>query len=598
MMKRPQLGRVLKAMPPGAPAVAAFLLLSVLTLWPSVRHPGRAVAGWEGDNLFCIRQMWWMKHALLDLHTSPFFDPNSYYPAGYDIAHGAFFPANTLLGLPLTALFGPVAGYNMMLLLSFFLTAAGAYLWVSRLTSSRTAGFAAGVIAGWLPYRFAHITGHMHMMTTQWIVLTLYAFEKFRERPRLGRGVLLGLAAGLVVLSDWYYGYSAALLLPLYGLIRTRPWRAFWRQAAVWKGLAAAGAAGLAVVIPFVIPYARLMAGGGLSRSIEEMESWSMNFYAFLAPNLVHPLWGAVLAPLFPRQASLWVEHWVTLGYIALGFSVAGYLHRRRSPAVAAWAAVWIVSYLIALGPTLHALDRQVLLPLPEFASQVLAKFAGLFPSLEGIRNGILTGQAAPVPLPSFFLYLFVPLTRGMRVMSRFGVWTGLMTAALAGLGFQVLLERLSRRRPGRVLRVTLLAVVAVLVVFESWRSVPYLSVRPRKVDLWLSRQASDTVIVELPVEQALRPFQDYYQTVHQRATVFGPVSDSFFPAERIEREKILRDFPSPASLAALRSWGVTYVLLTPSRIPDWLRLRARVEAGPGLRLRKVLRGVWVYGLE
>jgi hypothetical protein len=597
-MRRLQLKRVFEALPPGAPAVAAFLLLTVLTLWPSARDPGGAVAGWEGDNLFCIRQMWWMKHALLDLRISPFFDPNSYFPAGYDIAHGSFFPANTLLGLPLTALFGPVAGYNLMLMLSFFLTAAGAYLWVAHLTSSRAAGFVAGVIAGWLPYRFAHVTGHMHMMTTQWIVLSLYAFEKFREKPRLGRGLLLGLGGGLVVLSDWYYGYSAALLLPLYALIRTRPWRVFWRQAAVWRGFLAAGAVSLALVIPFVIPYARLMAGGGLSRSIEEMESWSMNVYAFLVPNLVHPAWRDALAPLFRQQASLWVEHGVTLGYIALSFAVGGWLYRRRSPAAGAWAAVWVASYLVALGPTLHALDRQVLLPLPEFAARGLAGVAGLFPSFAGVRDGLLARQAAPVPLPSFFLYLFVPLTRGMRVMSRFGVWTGLMTAALAGLGFKVFLEKIGRRRPRPGLALALLAAVAALVVFESWRSVPYLTVRPRKVDIWLSRQPSDTVIVELPVEQAMRPYQDYYQTVHQRRTVFGPVSDSFFPQERLERTRILTDFPSAAGIAALRVLGVRYVLFTPSRIPDWRRLQARVEASPGLRLRKIIRGVRVYELD
>lgn len=598
MMGQTQIGRRRRALPPGTPALVLFFLLSVLTLWPSARDPAHAVAGWEGDNLFCIRQMWWMKHALLDLRSSPFFDPNSYYPAGYDIAHGSFFPANTFLGLPLTTLFGPVAAYNLMLFLSFFLTAVGAYLWVGFVTRSRAAGFVAGIIAGWLPYRFAHITGHMHMMTTQWIVLSLYAFERFREKPRADRGVFLGLATGLIVLSDWYYGYAAALLLPVYALTRTRPWRSFWRRAAVWRGLAAAAVVALAVVIPVLLPYARLMAGGGMSRSIEEMESWSMNFYAFLTPNLIQPLWRDVLMPVFRQQASLWVEHGVTLGYVALGLAVGGYLYRRREPAVGAWAAVWIASYLIALGPTLHALDRQVLLPLPEMASRGLAQLVGLFPSLEGIRNGILSRRATPIPLPSFFLYLFVPLTRGMRVMSRFGIWTGLMTAALAGLGFKAFLERMGKRPPGRIFRIGLLAAVAALVVFESWRSVPYLYVQPRKVDLWLAKQPSETVIVELPIEQAMRPFQDYYQTVHQRATVFGPVSDSFFPAERAERLRRLADFPSPASLQALRSWGVTYVLLTAARIPGWPKFRAKVEMSPGLRLRKVIRGVWVYRLE
>lgn len=590
--------RILPPLRAHGPALLVYILLTIIFLWPVAGSLGHRAAGWEGDNLFYVRQMWWVKHALLDLHISPFFDPDSYYPAGYDIAHGSITPANTVLGLPLTVLFGPVESYNLMVLLSFVLTSLGTYLWVARLTSSRTAGFLAGVIAGFLPYRLAHLPGHMPTMTIQWFPLCLYAFEMFREKPRAGRGVFLGVMAALIALSDWYYGYSAALLLPFYALLRTRPWKEFWRRRAVWLGLLAAAAAALVLIVPFIIPYVRMMAAGGLSRSIVEMESWSMNFYDFFLPNLLHPVWGKALTPVFYEQARMWVEHGVSLGYIAMGLALYGFLRRRRQPAAGAWAALWVVSYLIALGPTLHAFDKQVIFPLPAFAARWAAAFFGLFPPLSSLKELAIAKQGTPVPLPSFFLYLFVPFTKGMRVMARFGLWTGLATAALAGLGLKVLLEKLGRRGLRPILRAGLLAGLTTLVLFESWRTVPVVELRPRKVDIWLSKQPASTVIVELPLGQTFRPFQDYYQTVHERKTVFGPVSDSFYPRERGERADLLADFPSPGSVEALRSFGTTHVLLTPSQIPDWPRMRRLVERSGAFRRERTAGGVWVYALQ
>jgi len=193
-------------------------------------------------------------------------------------------------------------------------------------------------------------------------------------------------------------------------------------------------------------------------------------------------------------------------------------------------------------------------------------------------------------------LYACVPLTASMRVMARFGVWTGLMTAALAGWGIAGLLKAVERRCGSRTaVRGAVVAALMTAIMFESWSAIPLMPVGPRDVDRWLARQPGHLVVVELPVEQALRPFQDYYQTVHGRATVFGPVGDSFYPGAREARRKMLEQFPSPESLAALRSWAVSHVLLTPSQIPGWPAFSAAVSATPGLHLEETFGDVQVY---
>lgn len=586
------------------PAVVFFCLSTAVMVFPVLQNLGGGTAGWEGDNLHSIRQMWWVKHALIDLHISPFFDPSSYYPAGHPTANGTLIPATTFLGMPLTVIWGPVVAYNVMLLFSFVMTGLGTYFWVARLTSSRAAGLVAGTVAAFLPYRFAHLPGHLHMMTTQWIPWCLYAFERFRDSKRLTWGLALGLTGALVALSSWYYAYSAALLLPVYAVARTRPWREYWRNPAVWRGLAAAGLVCLIIVAPFLLPYARLLLQGGLDQGLGQMESWSLNFYDFFLPNRLHPLWGEQVARWFPQQGAQWVERGVALGYVAaalavLGLAVRGSASGSRRRALVALVVVWLLSYAIALGPTLHSGDRQIQLPVPLPVSHLLDRALSVFPSLTAVRAELSEHQTTIVPLPSAFLFLFVPVTSAMRVMARFGMWTGLMTAALAGWGTLVLVRGAHARfGNGRFIRPSAVGAVVVVVLFESWSVVTTLPITPRPVDLWLARQPTQKVIVELPVQQALRPFQDYYRTVHQQATVFGPAGDAFHTAARVERIQALEDFPSAASVEALRSWSVDYVLFTPSEIPGWPAFRQSVDVTPGLRFNRTVGNVWIYGLE
>src|SRR5260221_11854372 len=104
------------------------------------------LVGWETDHLFFISQVWWIDHAIGTLHASPFFDPASFYPSGYDLGRGAYVPAATFPAIPLTLAVGPVVSYNALIVLSFLLTALGGYAWVGRLSANPRAGFVAGPV--------------------------------------------------------------------------------------------------------------------------------------------------------------------------------------------------------------------------------------------------------------------------------------------------------------------------------------------------------------------------------------------------------------------------------------------------------------------
>jgi hypothetical protein len=74
-------------------------------------------------------ELWYPAHAIFDLHKSPFFDPDVYFPYGFSlIRNHDLSPATVLLFMPLTRLIGEIGTYNVFMPGSFVLTVFGTYL--------------------------------------------------------------------------------------------------------------------------------------------------------------------------------------------------------------------------------------------------------------------------------------------------------------------------------------------------------------------------------------------------------------------------------------------------------------------------------------
>jgi len=339
-----------------------------------------------------------------------------------------------------------------------------------------------------------------------------------------------------------------------------------------------------------------------LSRSLAEMDSWSLNFYSLLLPNRLNPWWSDFVVKWFPQDASQWVERGIGPGLLALIFALIGFGYRKRAASIAAAASVACVSYFIALGPTLHSGDRQMLVPMPLPVVMLTLKLFGGVSSLAPAMAEIRAHQSLPIPLPSLLMYVFVPITSAMRVMSRFGIWTDLMVSSLAGWGVVRVLGALGRTRRVRerpAVAWTLVCVLIAGVLLESYSRLPVMTVNPRAVDVWLGQQPhGDWSVIELPLEQAFRFSQDYAKTVHQQPTVFSSPADGFVSDLYVERRDALAIFPAARAIDMLRQCRVRYVLMTPQLIPDWPAMKSAVDATPGLKLDREIDGVRVYRVD
>src|SRR5262245_37428536 len=163
-----------------------YVLLTIAMTYPAAFFLRTRVVGGPEDQFQFLWELWYVAHALFDLHKSPFFDPDAFVPFGFSLIRNQdLSPGTVLLFSPLTHFFGEVFTYNFLILASFPLTAFGAYLFARELWSNRSAALLAGIIVGFCPYRFAHAGGHLSIVSTQWIPFFFLYLERTISQPRL-----------------------------------------------------------------------------------------------------------------------------------------------------------------------------------------------------------------------------------------------------------------------------------------------------------------------------------------------------------------------------------------------------------------------------
>ena len=167
-------------------ALAGYLLLTLGLTYPLVTQFGRAIPGDGFDGWQNYWNLWWIKTAVLEQHTHPWFTHLLYYPTGVGLLFHTLNAFNGFITLPIQLAFGLLPAYNAAVLFSFTLGGLGAYLLARYILgpgSSRLAAFAAGVIFTFSPFHIAHLLGHMQVISLEWIPFyALYLLKTVRVR--------------------------------------------------------------------------------------------------------------------------------------------------------------------------------------------------------------------------------------------------------------------------------------------------------------------------------------------------------------------------------------------------------------------------------
>lgn len=482
-----------------------FLALSLLLTWPLGAFDEPRLPAHD-DSYFSVWRLHWVATRLAS-DTRHLFDANIFYPERNTLAFSDAMLLPGLLGAPfIWAGVHPVVVHNALLIASFVSAGCGAALLVRHFTPRAGAQLVAGAIFAFAPYRISHL-GHLELLWTAFLPLSLLALYRTLESPTLVRGVQLGLALGLQALCSLYYFiFGVVWLVPatVFGL-----WHAGVRPTR--HHIAAAGMAVMVtglLVSPYIGPYSQ--ARDRLPpRAVAEVERYSaepMDFLRVSEANRVYS-WHPSDAP---DERSLFV------GAIPLVLAVTAVVWLRTRVAVA-WFVLGLFAFDLALG-----------------------------------TNGFSYDLVRRV----------VPPLDGLRAPARFGVLVLLAVSALAGLTVGRLLDVASTSRR-RLITSGLLGGL----ILEFW-SVP---VTTRRVELeppavyeWLATQPP-SVILELPVPRPDSLW--HHETMYQYSSIHHPHSlvngySGHAPPSYLRALEALRELPSARAAELLKERRVAFVVL------------------------------------
>ena len=370
-------------------------------------------------------------------------------------------PVTDVAGRWLARVSGAVAAYNWIVLLSFPLSAAAAYLLARHLALSPLASAVAAMAFAFSPFHLAQAAYHPHVAQTQWIPLYLLALWRSVDDASAAALAFLGIAAMAVTLSNFYGGLIAMVVTPFavaaYWFAQERTPNAARSLILTLSALGLLCAAGLAYVWwnarnVLADPASFTMASGDVFR-------YSAKWWGYLVPPVAHPLLGAY-------ARSVWTSAGVREGLLEQQVSLG-------------WGMV--VLGLVALFRPPFAKSHDGRRPRLERAWLLaVVAVAALACSLAPER----TTWGIPVIRPSAVLHGVLPM---FRAYARFGVVVQLMAALLAGLG----IDRL--RRSGMPMAQVACAALVILAVAEYAVSPSALSrdVLPTAAHRWVARQGA-----------------------------------------------------------------------------------------------------------
>jgi len=572
-------------------ALVGYLVLTLIMTFPLVTEfttaiPGDGFDGWQN-----YWNLWWVKKALLDLGTNPFFCDYVYYPTGASLYFHTLNIFNGLFTVPIQAVFGWTVAYNFVVVFSFVVGGYGTYLlvyWLGAGSSSRPsscsgqgslqgrlAAFVAGLVFTFSPYHFAHLLGHMQLISLEWlpfyVLFTVKALDRStapagfaiqrpdgglqirREQKRdllslkrircwLARSWPAAVYLVLTFLCEWgYYVMYLALFTLLYTGYVT------WKECRVWEPVARAGLIWLLFIVlasPILVPMAveAIHTTEYLTPPFEQSLSLSADLLAFFTPHEMHPLWGDWARTWSERFTTTTSERMIFAGYVPLALGALALWKRRQRAGF--WALSLLVFFLFALGPVLHVGGQPV------------------------------TVLGTTVPLPYIVLYRLLPFIRLSRSISRFDVMVMLSLAVLVGLGVEWLGRWSARWSSGWMVA----GVAGALICFE-FLAVPYPMTEVEVPSFYrqVAQEPGDFVLMELPMNWD-RPIHQFNQVYHGKkviAAYFGKPN----PLSVVEKTPVLQHFRhlgpdiiaqdiSEIGTSVLASFNVRYVILDSYQMP------------------------------
>jgi hypothetical protein len=275
------------------PAVRHAAISAVLYLMAAavlgrelLAHPAARIIHDEVDPLLIAGILRW--NAVHVPLTDAWWQFPIFYPASDVLAFSEHLLGVSVIAAPLDWLTGSsVVALNLTSLLTFPMCALAAFALARHLTGSSLAGFVAGLVYGFGPYRMGQLA-HVQMLAVQWAPIAILALHLYLETRARRWLALFGAAWLLQALSNGYALFFLSVFVGLWMLwfvVLRRQW-----QAAVSITLTMALAS--VPLAPILSKYVAVHARNGFTRGPAEVRAFSADAMGFLCAPFEVSAWG------------------------------------------------------------------------------------------------------------------------------------------------------------------------------------------------------------------------------------------------------------------------------------------------------------------
>jgi hypothetical protein len=533
----------------------AFLVYSGLTIgltFPLIRHMGSVLPNDAGDPALNTWILWWNTQAVP--YTAAWWNAPAFYPAPGMLSFSEHLLGLSLISTPLHWLgVGPQAAYNVVFLLTFPLSAIGAYLLTLELTKRRDAAFIAGVLFGFAPYRIAHLP-QIQVLASFPMPFALLGLHRYLHDPRPKWLALFAAGWLLQGLCNGYYLLFFSVFVGFWILWFASPWarpRQFIAIGVAWLIAAAP-------MLPLLLHYREVHAAFGFARDFSAIRDFGPDVAGLLYAPPHIALWGWL--DVFRRS-----EGEVFPGLTIALLVLAGVMFvREQNPArLGSWALARRILMGLAITTALVSLSAVLMGPwrIEPFGVRLLsvsnpikpltfslALVLGLALTSSGVRRayvarsvlgfyalaGFVVWLLCLGPVPTlmgqplmyrgpYALLMVLPGFNTLRVPARFWMITTLCLAVIGAIIF----DRLTARYPRW--RTAIAAVIIIGALADTWMAGMPVAHAPQPFPAFTCQGAASGPVVELPLGNTYPDVAAMYrQMSHRRPLVNG--YSGYFP--------------------------------------------------------------------
>jgi len=277
-----------------------------------------------------VWNLWWVKHAVFDLHVSPLYTNYVIYPFTSPLAGHTLALWWGLISAPLQNAIGLIPTFNLIVITAFVLAAMWMYLFARQHVQHESVAVLAAILFAFTPAMVHRAAlGHLDKLSIFWLPLILWLWDKTLDARHWTWALVTGVALWFAWLTDFQQAMWALLLLGpyvIYTVIVAAKKRTL-RLAVSWRLV---GVTLVAFIAPSLFaPLPQLLAANQLNYPPARLEDTA--YFAFPLQNLVTgsdngdfsigvvlPLLALLALPFMRRDGRRWLWLIIALGCIVL----------------------------------------------------------------------------------------------------------------------------------------------------------------------------------------------------------------------------------------------------------------------------------------